>query len=326
MTTTVGITAISRPWPLVVWGAIGSVFLAVQLYVYGAWIRSDDFRPTLRGSDPIPDHSRWAMTIYEVLSLVSLAFAIVWFIRGIRKSGRLDSTRLMMIGWLSAYWLDPFLNFLRPMFTYNAYAFNYGCWCEFIPGWQTPNGSRIAEPLLIDAPAYFYSFAGTALLGLAVMRKAKARFPSIGVAGLTLAGFVGVWVSMGLLDIVATRYLHFDAWPGAFQQLSFWGGNFYQFPIYEFILFPSTFIACAFLLMHADASGHTAIERGIESFSSNPWVGTLLRVLAYIAFCNLLNLAYTSAMGVHALYVDAWPVDMPSWLSNEQVPIGTVEL
>jgi hypothetical protein len=24
----------------------------------------------------------------------------------------------MMIGWLSVYWLDPFLNFLRPMFAF----------------------------------------------------------------------------------------------------------------------------------------------------------------------------------------------------------------
>lgn len=315
--------SVSRRWPLLFWAALGLAFLATQLYVYGAWILSDDFRPTLPGPDAIPEHSRIAMLVYEVLSLATLAYALVWFFRGIRRSGRLDSTRLLMIGWLSAYWLDPFLNFLKPMFTYNAYAFNYGCWCEFIPGWQTPNGARIAEPLLIDAPAYFYSFAGTALIGLAAMKMAKARFQGIGLFGQTLAGFVGVWLSMGLLDIVATRYLHFDAWPGAFQQLAFWGGRFYQFPVYEFILFPSTFIACAYLLLHADERGQTAIERGVEHFAQRPRLSTLLRILAFIGFCNLLNLTYTSAMGVHALYVDDWPKDMPSWLSNEQIPIGS---
>jgi len=300
------------------WAALGAVFLATQLYVYGAWITSADFRPTLRGGDPIPIYSQLAMTIYEVLSVATLAFVLVWFFRGIRQTGTLDSTRLMMIGWLSAYWLDPFLNFLRPMFTYNAYAINYGCWCEFIPGWQSPNGSRIAEPLLIDAPSYFYAFAGTALIGLKFMKKSQARWPGVGIAGLTLAGFVGVWLSMGLLDIVATRYLHFDAWPLAFQGFSFWGGRFYQFPIYEFLLFPSTFIACAFLLLHADANGRTAIERGVDQLPVAQGLRTLLRILAFIAFCNVLNLAYTSAMGVHALYADPWPTDMPSWLSNEQ--------
>jgi hypothetical protein len=300
------------------WAALGAVFLATQLYVYGAWVSSADFRPTLRGDDPIPDYSRIAMTVYEVLNVVTLAFVLPWFVRGLRHGREIDTTRLMMIGWLSAYWLDPFLNFLRPMFTYNAYALNYGCWCEFIPGWQSVNGSRIAEPLLIDGPSYFYAFTGTALIGLKFMKKAKARWPGIGTIGLTLAGFVGVWVSMGLLDVVATRYLHFDAWPIAFQRFSFWGGHFYQFPVYEFLLFPSTFIACAFLLLHADRGGRTAIERGVDSLGVSRGVRTFLRILAYIAFCNLLNLTYTTAMGVHALYADPWPTDMPSWLSNEQ--------
>jgi hypothetical protein len=73
-------------------------------------------RPTPRGNDPIPIYSQLAMTTYEVLSVVTLAFVLVWFFHGIRRSGAIDSIRSMMIGWLSGYWLDPFLNFLRPRF------------------------------------------------------------------------------------------------------------------------------------------------------------------------------------------------------------------
>ena len=29
-------------------------------------------------------------------------------------------------------------------------------------------------------------------------------------------------------------------------------------------------------------------------------------------------LGYTTAMGIHAMYADPWPRDMPSWLSDEQ--------
>jgi hypothetical protein len=304
--------------PAIVWAGIGLAFLLLQLYVYSSWVLSENFRATPVGPDPIPDHSRIAMRVYEILSLITLAIVIPWFIQGIRKTRRVDSTRLMMIGWLSAYWLDPFLSFLRPMFTYNAYAFNRGCWCEFIPFWQTPNGARIAEPLLIDGPAYFFSFASTAVIALWCMKTAKSRWPVIGPWGMGLAGFVGVWISMGLLDIGMTRLFYFDAWGGSFQAASFWGGEFYQFPIYEFVLFPSTFVACAFLLYYADASGQTAIERGIEQISARPRLQTVARVLIFIAFCNVLNLAYTGAMGVHALYVDDWPATMPSWLANEQ--------
>ncbi|MGF6640408.1 hypothetical protein [Paraburkholderia sp. MM6662-R1] len=64
--------------------------------------------------------------------------------------------------------------------------------------------------------------------------------------------------------------------------------------------------------------GYTAIERGVDRVGCHPPVRTALRVLAFIAFCNILNLAYTSAMGVHAVYADPWPADMPSWLANNR--------
>lgn len=303
--------------PVLIWAALGALFLALQFYAYGAWILSPDFRATPVGPDPVPARARIVMDVYQWVSMLTLIVVIPWFINGIRRTGTLDTTRLFMVGWLSAYWLDPFLNFLRPMFTYNAYGFNRGCWCEHIPFWQTPNGARIAEPLLIDPPSYFYTFAGTALAALWFMRTAKARWPGLESWGMGLAGFAGVWLTMGLLDIGMTYFFHFDAWPGSFQALSFWGGTFYQFPIYEFILFPSTFVACAFLIHHADPSGRTAIERGIERVAGARRQ-TFVRVLAFIAFCNVLNLAYTSGMGLHAVWADNWPKDMPSWLANEQ--------
>ena len=301
-----------------VWAILGLLFLAAQLYVYGAWIGSTDFRPTALGPDPVPVSARIATRVYETLSIVGLPFWIVWYVRGIARSGVINSTRLLMIGWLSAYWIDPWLNFLRPMFTYNAFAFNRGCWCNFMPGWQSVNGGHYAEPLLIDPPSYFSTFTFTALAALGCMRWAKRRWPGSGTAALALVGAIGVWSTMGVLDIVATRYLGFDGWPGAFQSLSFWGGRYYQFPIYEFILFPTPFVLCAFLLFHADASGQTAIERGVEAIGGAPWRRTTARILAFIAFCNVLNLSYTTAMGVHAVFADPWPKPFPSWLANEQ--------
>jgi hypothetical protein len=139
---------------------------------------------------------------------------------------------------------------------------------------------------------------------------------------MTAAAFVAIWLTMGVLDVAVTRYLHFDAWAGSFQGASFWGGRFYQFPIYEFILFPSVFVPCAFLLLHADSDGYTLIERGAKSIVQ-PALRTTTRVLAFVAFCNLMNLAYTTAMGVHAVYADPWPAEMPSWLANEQCGPGT---
>ena len=307
-----------RPHPIRIWAALGAMALAMQMYVYARWVASEAFVATPPGSDQVPQVAQVSGIAYEIVSIGILPFVLTWFVRGIRNTGRIDAIRLLMVGWLSAYWLDPFLNFLRPMFTYNAYNFNRGCWCEFIPGWQAANGSRIAEPLLIDPPAYFYTFTATAMLALWCMRKLKATFPNVGITGMTLAGFAGVWATMGLLDIVAARIMGFDAWPIAFQSASFWAGKYYQFPIYEFVLFPSIFVASAFLLHFADDKGQTVIERGVESIGGPSWLRTAARILAFIAFCNVLNLSYTAAMGVHALYADPWPSGMPSWLADGQ--------
>ena len=219
-------TSKGRRW-IYFWALLGLIALVLQINAYGRWILSSDFRPTVIGPDPIPEYSRIATMAFQWLSIITLLFVLPWFVRGIRQQRRIDATRLMMIGWLSAYWLDPFLNFLTPMFTYNASVVNFGCWCEFIPGWQSYNGRRIAEPLLIDGPAYFYTFTGTALMGLWAMRKAQSRWPRIGTKGLMLCAYPAIWIGMGVLDVVSTRYMHFDAWPGSLQSAALWGGQFY---------------------------------------------------------------------------------------------------
>lgn len=305
-----------KPAPIVLWAALGALCIVMQCYVFGAWIASSDFRPTDPGPDPVPPEVLNTIHNFERFSITLGLLALVWFAWGIWRNRRIDVWRLLMIGWLSSYWLDPWLDFLRPMFTYNAYATNFGSWAEFIPGWQSPNGSRIAEPLLIDPSAYFWNFTLATFIPYWVMRLVRSRWPGLPWPLLILTGFAGVWASMGLIDINATFNQRFDAWPIAFQSWSFFGGQPYQFPIYEFILFPSAFVACATLVLFSDENGLTVIERGSERFSGG--VRTALRILAFIAVCNLANFLYTTGMGIHALFADPWPKDMPSWLSDEQ--------
>ncbi|SNQ47221.1 conserved membrane hypothetical protein [Frankia canadensis] len=306
--------------PVVWWALLGAVFVVVQLYTYGSWVLSDGFHPTHTGVDRVPTYSRVVMRVFEVVSTVSLAGALVWFVRGIRKSGRIDATRLMMIGWLSAYWLDPFLNFLRPMFTYNAALVNMGSWANYIPGFRTPHGDRIAEPLLVDPSSYFVSFTLTALSGVWAMRKIKERRPDVSRTVQTLVSVPAIWISMGVLDVGATTLMHFDGWLITNHSLSLLGGGYDQFPLYEFLVFPAAFVACALLLYHQDEKGHTVIEHGLVQLRTASWVHTALRILAFVAFCNLANLIYTTIMGLIALVGDPWPVDTPSWLSNNLTP------
>lgn len=303
------------------WAGFGLLCLLTQIYVFSSWIASPGFHPTAPGPDPIPEYSRIAMIVFQVVSLIVGAIVLVWFVRGIRATGQIDAVRLMMIGWLSAYWLDPFLNFLTPIFTYNAYLVNYGSWAEFIPGWQSHQGARIAEPLLVCIPNYFFNFTATAMSGVWAIRKATQRWPGLNLAGQIAAAYVGIWLTMSVLDVAATRLMHFDAWPGSFPGFTLWEGEFYQFPMHELLLFPSIFVACAFLLHRRDAAGHTAIERAFVTAPGH--LRTALRVLAFIGFCNLMNLAYTATMGVLGTATAPWPETMPSWLITEQCGEGT---
>ena len=307
----------------VFWSIFGGFFLALQIYAYAAWIASPDFMPTPPGPDPIPPIVRYSTIGYQIFAMLSLIPALIWFVLGIRKTGKIDTTRAMMIGWLSAYWLDPFISFLRPMFVYNASAFNYGCWCTHIPFWHTPHGSRIAEPLLIIAPSYFYTFTFTALIALWAMQRARRQWPGVGNIGLALAGFAGIWLTMEVLDVVATRFMGLDGWLVSFRSVSLWAGTPYQFPIYELLLFPAPFVACAFLLYYVDADGYTVIERGLGSAGGGQWRRNGLRLLIFIAFCNLMNLAYTASMGIAATAADPWPAGVPSWLADGQCGSGT---
>lgn len=150
---------------IIPWALAGAVFLALQIYAYGAWMLSPDFRPTSHGPDPVPAQVLNIIRGYEIINSVIGVAALIWFVVGIVRTKRINTARL--------------------------------------------------------------------------------------------------------------------------------------------------------LLLRADASGETAIERGVGRFAGGA-TRALLRILAFIAFCNVLNLAYTTAMGVHALYGDAWPRDMPSWLANEQ--------
>jgi hypothetical protein len=150
------------------------------------------------------------------------------------------------------------------------------------------------------------------------MRRAQTWWPGLKSVGLAFAGFAGVWLSMEILDIAATRYMGLDAWPGSIQSMSFWGGTFYQFPVYEFLLFPAPFVVCAFLVRSANADGDTAIERGISALGGPQWRRNTLRLLAFIAFCNVCNLTYTSGMALQSLIADPWPSQMPSWLQDGQ--------
>jgi hypothetical protein len=50
-------------------------------------------------------------------------------------------------------------------------------------------------------------------------------------------------------------------------------------------------------------------KRGLNGAGCGQWRRNGLRLLIFIAFCNLMNLAHTASMGIAATAADPWPAD-----------------
>lgn len=74
------------------------------------------------------------------------------------------------------------------------------------------------------------------------------------------------------------------------------------------------------MVYYQDENGHTAVERDYDQLGLADWKITLLRILAVIAFVNLLNWSYTALSGLIALGGDPWPANVPNWISDQQIP------
>jgi hypothetical protein len=184
MSTTVQAVNVKRSVTGLTFAGLGALFVVLEIHTFAAWMLSPEFHATPVGADAVPANVKSIIDHYQIGNSVIGVLALLWFIQGIIRHRRIGPVRLMMVGWLSAYWLDPWLSFLRPVFTYNAYAFNRGCWCTFMPFWQNPSGARIAEPLLIDPSSYFYNFTLVAVLAWVVMRWARKQRPSLSTPAL----------------------------------------------------------------------------------------------------------------------------------------------
>ncbi|HSV46832.1 MAG TPA: spirocyclase AveC family protein, partial [Ramlibacter sp.] len=311
----------SRIEPIHWWAGIGALLLLLQIYIYGAWLMSDKFVPTDPGPDPLPGYSAIGLRIFEGVAVLALIGTVIYFVRTIWRDRTLAPIQLLMLGWLLTYWQDPWLNMLRPTFTYNAHLLNYGSWSEFIPGWLSPHGSRVPEPLLINLSAYVFQLPLSTLIGWWAMRRAKASFPQLGNFRLFLCALAAMMVVDLFSEILATRVVHYDAWPGAWGP-KLWDGEFYQIPLYEMLFFPLALASCSALYFFRDDRGRMLVERGVDRVEGGNFKRNVLRVLAVATFANLANGVYIFIMAGMSLYSDPWPV-MPSYLRNNVCGKGT---
>jgi Spirocyclase AveC-like len=278
--------------PVMAWALGGALCLALQAYVYIAWIAGSNFKSTSTGVDRVPGYMKTLIDAQLPIGLVALV-CFTWFflIKPWRRDGRPSFDGMMVIGWTSIYWMDGMGNYFAPMFTYNSYVPNMGSWYSNVPGWFSPNGHKLAEPPLMTIPLYVYGFMAGVFFCCWVMRHAKARWPRTGKFGMAMIA----WATMMVFDFVAeTIWMRtgYYAWPGAIKGLTLWYGKWYQFPIYESVIWGAGWAGFALWRFYRNDRGESLVERGLDRVKASTGRKNALRILATIGMCHALFLIY----------------------------------
>ena len=296
-----------------VWATVGGALLALQLYVWARWLAGPFFERVPAGPTDPPMYMKVPLMANAIMLWVGLPFAIWWFfVRPWRRERRITLDGMLFVSMGLMFFQDPLLNYLNTWCTYNTWLFNRGSWTSYIPGWVSPEepGRQVAEPLLTNVPGYAYGVLLITIAGCAVMRKIKARWP--GISNLRLIAvtyglaFLFDFVMEGLVLLPIGLYTY----PGAIRSVSMNADTYYQWPVYEGLMWGAVQAALCCLRYFTDERGRTLVERGLDGVRGGfvrQQATRLLAIFAGVSGCFFFfYMAPAQWIGMHA---DPWPQD-----------------
>ncbi len=245
----------------------------------------------------------------------ALPVALWWFfVRPWRRERRISLDGLLVLSTGLMFFQDPLLNYLNTWCTYNTWLFNRGSWSAMIPGAVSPEapGRQVAEPLLTNIPGYAYGVVLITIVGCAVMRKIKARWPNISNRALDHRRPMRFTFLLDfLMEGCLLLPIGFYSYPGAIRAVSVNAGHYYQWPIYEGLMWGGVQTALCCLRYFTDEKGtrwssedSTASE---AAFARQQFV----RFLALFAGASACFFFFYNVpaqwFGMHA---DPWPADV----------------
>jgi Spirocyclase AveC-like len=300
--------------PVRAWAIAGGAILAFQLYVWIRWITGPYFKRVPAGPSDPPTLMKVVLLTWTAVIVLGLPVGIYYFIvRPWRRERRITLDGMLLVACGLLFFQDPLLNYLNTWSTYNSWMFNRGSWVQHIPGWVSYGepGRMMAEPLLMNAPGYSYGVLLCTILGCWVMRRAKSRWPNISNAGLI--GVLIVWtfffdlVMEGLFLMPMGLYIY----PGAIKSLSINAGTYYQWPVYEGLMWGGVQAGLCALRYFTDDRGRTFVERGLERVQGGFAKQQLTRFLAIFAACSMFFFVfYNIPAQWFAMHQDPWPADI----------------
>ena len=305
------------------WAVVGAVLLVIELYTWIAWISGPHFTPTIP-NEPMTDTQMNVVWGYQIVApLLMIVCAWYWIIKPWREQGQLTTDGMLAISMIMIVFYDPTFNYASTSLMYNAHLINFGAWTSSMPGWMSPNGHLLPEPLLVAIPGYLVAVFGQAVFVLWVLRKYKARHPETGPLTIALLIVLSLVVVDTLAEIILIQSRIY-MYPGAIHALTIWPGEWYQFPLTEGIFFGGFGIGATALLMYfRDDRGETFADRGLERTRYRKGRKQLTKFLALLGFSHAAFLMlYTVPSAFVALHADPYPEDIPAYFENGMCVYG----
>jgi hypothetical protein len=305
--------------PVVRWAWVGAAILVFIVYVLGRWILTGRAVPTDPGPDPLP-HSEHLFIVWVqwiAMSLGAIVFSLI-VIRPWIREGRMTTTGMLYVCWLTLFFQDPMMNYTSATVLYNSYMVNLGTWTlGSMPGWTSPNGNNLPEPLLLIVVGYTIIGYSLCFPVLALLNKAKERWPSIGKFRLALLGIALLMALDTLFECLLLRTGVY-AYPGGIRAITLFAGQTYQFPMTEGLCYGGlTTGATLVLLLYRDDRGQTFVERGLDKLRVSAVARQGVKFLALFAYVHVcMFLVFTVPMQWLATHSDPFPAGYPSYMIN----------
>jgi hypothetical protein len=298
--------------PVKIWAFFGGALLILQLYVWIRWVSGPYFVRVPSGPTDPPTFMKVMLTVNAISMVVLLPTAIWWFlIRPWRRERRITLDGMLLVSCGLFFFQDPFLNYFNTWCTYNTWVWNRGSWSSHVPGWVSPEspGHQVAEPLPINAPGYSMVLL-LVILGCWVMRKIKTRWPNISNFRLICATYAFAFLLDFVMEGLILLPIGLFTYPGAIRAVSFNAGTYYQWPVYEGLMWGGVMTALCCLRFFTDDRGRTIVERGLDSVRGGVARQQGVRFLAiFAAVSACFFFIYNVPAQWFGMHSDPWPED-----------------
>jgi hypothetical protein len=292
-----------------VWVVHGFLWLALIAYCWTMWVVSGDFTPNTLGRGEEPTWYVVLVRCVEVIFGIIITGWILWhFVIGPKlRTGRFSFDGLFFLaGWLM-FFQEPWLNWITYQFQYATTFVNFGSWLPHVPGWSSGNGQLIPVPMVYFT-AYLWMCAMSGYAGSRYMAYQRRKDPSRSVFRLIWQTYAVMIVGDVIVELIMTR-TGLISYPATIPELTLFAGTDHQFPLYEPLSWPGTFIILSCLHFFRDDKGRSWPERGIDKIKfKREGLKTFARFCAIAGACQLaILIAFNIPYTLYALHAGPMP-------------------